>query len=114
MPSRHTNRNAEITHRLAVEAARIMADQSIQDFSIAKRKAAERLKINEPRLWPKNSEIETALLEYQRLFNLNHHTYTLHELRSCALEIMQLLRAFQPHLVGSVPVSYTHLRAHET
>jgi hypothetical protein len=102
MHFRHTNRNADITRRLAVEAARIMADQSIQDFSIAKRKAAERLNIRDPSLWPKNTDIEEALLEHRRLFNLDNNLNTLHELRRCAFRLMQLLQQFQPHLVGSV------------
>ena len=102
MHFRHTNRNADITRHLAVEAARIMDDQGIQEFSIAKRKAAERLNIRDPSLWPKNTDIEEALLEHRRLFNHDNNVNTLHELRSCAFRLMQLLQQFQPYLVGSV------------
>lgn len=98
---RRTSRNTEITRMLAVEAARIMAEQSIQEFSTAKRKAAERLRIRDPKLLPDNIEIEAALLEHRRLFHQGHQDIV-HELRASAFKLMQLLRAYHPHLVGSV------------
>lgn len=101
MHSRRTGRNAEITRMLAVEAARIMAEQSIHEFSTAKRKAAERLRIRDPKLLPDNLEIEAALLEHRRLFHQDHQDI-LHELRTCAFKLMQLLHAYHPHLVGAV------------
>ena len=78
-----------------------MVEQSIQEFSIAKRKAAERLRISDPKLLPDNVEIEAALFEHRRLFDQDHND-VLHELRACALKLMQLLHAYHPHLVGSV------------
>lgn len=101
MHPRRPSRNAEITRMLAVEAARIMAEQSIHEFTTAKRKAAERLRIRDPKLLPDNIEIEAALLEHRRLFHQDHQG-VLHELRACTLKLMQLLHAYQPHLVGSV------------
>jgi hypothetical protein len=88
---------------LAQEAARIMAEHGIRDFFVAKRKAAERLGITDgAAALPKNTEIEAALAEYQRLFGRENHGKSLHAQRLAALEAMRALREFQPRLVGPV------------
>jgi hypothetical protein len=51
---------------------------------------------------PKNTEIEAALGEYQRLFRGESHVEMLFSLRLAALEAMRCLREFEPRLVGSV------------
>ena len=51
-----------------------MAEHGIGDFLAAKRKAAERLGVEDgAAMLPKNSEIEAALAEYQRLFGGESH-----------------------------------------
>jgi hypothetical protein len=88
---------------LAQEAARIMAEHGIQDFGIAKRKAAERLGVTDgAAVLPKNSEIEAALAEYQRLFGGASHLESLQAQRRAALAAMRALREFEPRLVGAV------------
>jgi uncharacterized protein YgbK (DUF1537 family) len=88
---------------LAQEAARIMAEHGIRDFLIAKRKAAERFGVTDgAALLPKNSEIESALAEYQRLFGGSSHLQSLHAQRRAALSAMRYLREFEPRLVGAV------------
>ena len=79
-----------------------MAQQGIGDFLHAKRKAAERLGVDNAAVLPKNIEIEAALREYQRLFGGQSHDQTLKEQRKIALQAMQMLREFQPRLVGPV------------
>jgi hypothetical protein len=79
-----------------------MAEHGIQDFLIAKRKAAERYGVFDGAFLPKNSEIEAALLSYQRLFGGEQHQSSLNEQRRVALEAMRLLEPFEPRLVGSV------------
>lgn len=79
-----------------------MAEQGIEDFLLAKRKAAERLMIGGAAALPKNAEIEAALMERQRLFSNDSHAQHLRTLRSDALRLMRMLREFNPHLVGSV------------
>ena len=79
-----------------------MAQQGIGDFLQAKRKAAERLGVDDAAVLPKNIEIEAALREYQRLFGGQSHDKTLKEQRKIALQAMQMLREFQPRLVGPV------------
>ena len=79
-----------------------MAQQGIGDFLHAKRKAAERLGVDDAAVLPKNTEIEAALREYQRLFGGQSHDQTLREQRKIALQVMQMLSEFQPRLVGAV------------
>jgi hypothetical protein len=87
---------------LAQEAARIMAEHGIRDFLVAKRKAADRFGVTDGAVLPKNTEIEAALGEYQRLFRGDEHAATLHAQRQAALQAMQCLAPFAPRLVGAV------------
>ena len=87
---------------LAQEAARIIVDQGIRDYRIAKIKAAERLGMNTRGALPGNTEIEQALSEHLLLFNGDSHAQLLAELRRAALAAMSLLADFSPRLVGPV------------
>lgn len=89
---------------LAQEAARVMAEHGVRDFLFAKRKAAERFGVVDGSVLPRNTEIEEALQEYQRLFGGDSHVESLHAQRAVALDVMQRLREFQPRLVGPVLV----------
>jgi len=102
MPKKISQRAEDLRRALAQEAARIMAEHGIEDFLHAKRKAADRLGINDVAVLPKNVEIEAALREHQRLFRGDSHETTLKALRRIALDTMRLLGEFQPRLVGSV------------
>ncbi len=102
MPKKFSQRADDLRHALAQEAARIMADQGIEDFLHAKRKAADRLGVHDAAVLPKNIEIEAALRAHQRLFGGDLHDHTLKEQRRIALDAMHLLREFHPRLVGSV------------
>ena len=95
-------RTEELRRTLAQEAARIMADQGISDFLLAKRKAAERFAVTDKSVLPKNTEIEAALAEHHRLFGAHQHEHHVRELREIALDAMRLLQKFQPRLVGPV------------
>ena len=87
---------------LAQEAARIIVEQGIQDFRVAKLKAAERLGMHSQGALPTNAEIETAVSDHLRLFAADDHSSTLHHLRRAALSAMRLLDEFSPRLVGPV------------
>jgi len=102
MPKRNNPRADLLRRALAQEAARIMAEQGIEDFLLAKRKAAERMGATDASVLPKNTEIEEALAEHHRLFEGDNHHSVLADLRRTALKAMQLLREFHPRLVGSV------------
>ena len=95
-------RTRERRHRLAHEAARLMAEGGIRDFRQAKMKAAERLGIHDDASLPRNREVEDALREYQRLFQGDRHADRLRRAREAALEALGFFAAFDPRLVGSV------------
>lgn len=84
------------------ESARIMAEEGVKDFLVAKRKAANRLGVSNKALLPGNAEIEQALLEYQRLFKGEEQAAQSRLLRESALEAMAFLARFRPRLVGPV------------
>jgi hypothetical protein len=98
---RHT-KDQQMRQRLAVEAARILAEGGHHDYQLAKRKAAAHLGAPDTRNLPGNSEIEQALAEYHRLFNAEAQPDRLIELRKSAIEAMNMFQEFQPRLVGVV------------
>ena len=102
MPKRPNPRAELLRHAVAEEAARIMREQGVDDFLLAKRKAADRLGVTDASILPRNTEIEAALVAHQRLFAADRHEAGLVTLRRSALEAMRLLADFQPRLVGPV------------
>jgi len=102
MNRRASPRRDNLRRALAQEAARIMAQHGIHDFLTAKRKAAERLGVADASALPRNTEIEQALMEYQRLFDPGGHELTLEAQRRAALHAMHWLSQFEPRLVGPV------------
>ncbi|WP_433925213.1 hypothetical protein [Stenotrophomonas nematodicola] len=92
----------ERRHRLAHEAARLMAEGGIRDYHQAKLKAAARLDIHDDASLPRNAEIEDALRQYQRLFAGANHGTQLRQRREAALRAMDFLHAFAPRLCGPV------------
>lgn len=79
-----------------------MAEHGIQDFLVAKKKAAERYGVEDGSVLPKNTEIEAALVARQRLFGQLQHESSLGEQRRVAITAMRLLQDFEPRLVGAV------------
>ena len=102
MAKKFSQRTEDMRKALAQEAARIMAEHGIEDYLQAKRKAADRLGVNDVSVLPKNVEIEAALRAHQRLFGRESHDHSLMEQRRVALQTMRLLAEFNPRLVGSV------------
>jgi hypothetical protein len=82
-------------------AARLMAEDGIEDYAQAKRKAARQVGAHDARQMPNNDEIDAALKLYRDLYQ-NDHSAQLRELRQLALTIMRELATFNPYLVGSV------------
>ena len=111
MPHAHARRHAhehaltrtrERRHRLAHEAARLMAEGGIRDYHQAKLKAADRLGIHDDASLPRNREIEDALREYQRLFVGESQAAGVRLRREAAVRALEFLAPFDPRLVGSV------------
>ena len=98
---RDRGRNDE-RNRIAHLAARLMAEDGIEDYAAAKRKAARQAGIPDTRQLPTNEEIDVALRTHQALYGGDAHIERLRELRSRALEVMRGLKRFNPYLTGSV------------
>ena len=88
--------------RIAAAAARMMAEDGVDDFALAKRKAARMLGAIDTQALPGNDEIEAELRRYQTLYQGDEQRERLVELRSAALGIMRALHDFRPYLSGSV------------
>jgi len=88
--------------RIAYLAARLMAEDGIEDYALAKRKAARQAGMPEPRELPTNEEVEEALRTYQQIYHHEEHRNRLRVLRETAVRAMRELARFNPHLTGSV------------
>ena len=87
---------------VANEAARIMREQGVRDFLLAKKKAAQRLGIVDRGALPGNDEIAGAISEQQRLFGGDGYHDRLRALREIALDALGLFQGFEPRVVGGV------------
>lgn len=88
--------------RIAQLAARLIAEDGINDYAQAKRKAARQLGAEESQNIPNNREIEQALKAHHTLFAADSHATRLKDLREEALRVMEVFSGFNPHLTGSV------------
>lgn len=79
-----------------------MAEDGIDSFALAKRKAARQLGAPDSAALPSNDEIEEALHAYRALYQAEEHPQRVAELRRIALSAMQALQAFSPYLTGPV------------
>jgi hypothetical protein len=100
--TRKSVRSGNVRARIAAAAARIMAEDGIDDFSLAKRKAAKQVGAPETQSLPANDEIEAELRAYRALYQPEEQRERLTELREIALQVMQALERFTPYLTGSV------------
>jgi hypothetical protein len=102
MPTRsrfvRNDQRASITYL----AARLIAEEGVQDYGQAKRKAARQLGVEDNRNLPGNDEIEAAVRQHQALYQAEEQPEDLAFLRQKALHAMTLLAPFQPRLAGSV------------
>ena len=100
--ARNSNRQNGMRARIAAAAARIMAEDGIDDFALAKRKAARQLGAVNTQALPRNDEIEAELEAYRQLYQADEHPLRVAELRRVALEAMRALERFTPYLTGPV------------
>lgn len=100
---RRTNRQQlGMRARIAAAAARIMAEDGVDDFALAKRKAARVLGASDTEALPANDEIEAELRAYLALYQAEEHPQRIDELRRIALDAMRTLERFHPYLTGPV------------
>ena len=83
-------------------AAKLMADEGIDDYTAAKRKAAAMLHLPTGSRWPENSEIDAELRAYLRLFRKDEQSKMLADLRRIACDFMVIMQEFRPYLSGAV------------
>jgi len=102
MTRERPNKQGNLREQIAHLAARIMAEDGIDDFGYAKRKAARQAGAHDARAMPDNEEIERALRAYRELYHQGRHEPLIAELRRQALGLMRRLSRFNPYLVGPV------------
>lgn len=89
---------------IAATAARLIAEEGC-DYALAKRKAVRTVlgegEVARAQL-PDNALVEAELRRYLQTFAADSHPAQLAALRRLALEWMNRLAAFNPHLVGAV------------
>jgi hypothetical protein len=88
--------------RIAAVAARLMAEDGIDAFALAKRKAARQLGAPATEALPGNDEVEAELEAYRALYQADEHPGRIAELRRIALDAMQAFERFSPYLTGPV------------
>jgi len=79
-----------------------MAEDGVDNFALAKRKAARQLGAQDARALPNNEEVELELRAYQSLFQGEEQRARIRYLRSRALGAMRTLAEFRPYLAGAV------------
>jgi len=87
---------------IAQAAARLIAEDGINDFALAKRKAARQMGVQAQHHLPDNESIEEALRAYREVFQTASHPQLLRELRDTAYRVMLELEDYTPQLTGSV------------
>jgi hypothetical protein len=106
----------DMRSRIAHLAARLMAEDGIEDYGRAKRKAARQAGVADTRQLPSNEEIDEALRVQQSLYHQPEHEARLRDLRERALKAMREFAEFNPSLTGSVLTGkagrYAHIDLH--
>ena len=95
-------KNQDMRRRIAHVAARILAEDGSLDYGSAKRKAARQLGAPDSDNLPDNQQIDEALRSYQALYQADETRTQVALLRQVAIEYMEQLADFDPHLTGPV------------
>ena len=101
-PKPRISRDKLARREIAGAAARLMAEDGIDDFGYAKRKAARQLGLPEDGALPTNTEVEAELRTYLALYQSEEQPALLKELRGVAIAAMRFLADFNPYLTGPV------------
>ena len=101
-PKPRITRENPARREIASVAARLMAEDGIDDYGYAKRKAARSLGFGDNEALPGNDEVEDAVREYISVFCADTQPAELAALRRLALVWMERLAEFRPYLGGAV------------
>ncbi len=88
--------------RIAQLSARLIVEEGIDNYAVAKRKASERLGLDWRKFLPDDDSVTAALQEYHRIFRFQQQDEFIHHLRMTALQAMEFLGMFSPRLIGTV------------
>ncbi len=102
MARSRSRRDDNLRRHIAYIAARLMAEEGVDDYATAKSKAARQAGLADAHQLPDNHEIESALREYQGLYQAEDQTAHLRRLREVAVKVMTEFAQFRPALVGAV------------
>jgi hypothetical protein len=91
-----------IRFQIAHKAAQMIAEEGINDYAFAKRKAAKFFGLMNGDALPSNDEINDAIKKHQAIFFNEKDKQRLLALRKEALVIMKRLQIFNPFLIGGV------------
>lgn len=86
---------------ISAVAARMVVEEGL-DFGSAKRRAVKQMGLTARSALPSNEEIERAVEDYIAVFCAESQATELHALRLIALEWMERLAPFRPHVAGAV------------
>lgn len=108
MPKNSLKQSHKLRQQIAVEAARLISEEGIDNFQYARKKAAHRFGISDEYAFPDNEEILEQIKTHQTLYHNSSQKQVLKELRQTALNAMKLLNHFKPKLIGSVLSGHAH------
>ncbi len=96
------NTSEELRGLVAEEAARLIYEEGMRDYRLAKLRAAEQLGASlQGSSQPSNEEVEAAIHNRIRLFDSATQPALLRHHREVALEAMDFLRDYRPYLTGA-------------
>jgi hypothetical protein len=90
-----------LKEEIAAAAARMVVEEGLE-YGAAKHRAIKHLGLPGRTALPDNDQIEAAVFEYIAIFCADSQPQELHGLRCLALEWMERLATFRPHLGGAV------------
>lgn len=102
VPDKRKSGREDLRAEIAYRAARLIAEDGVNDFDVAKKKAARQLGVSAGTLLPDDLAVHTALKSHQAIFQQDFQPAECHALRKIAVEVMRWLHHFSPWLVGAV------------
>ena len=91
----------DLKEEIAATAARMVVEEGLE-YGFAKRRAVKQLGVSARAALPNNDQLEAAVQEYIALFCADTQPQELQALRELALEWMERLAPFRPHVGGAV------------
>jgi len=101
MPQRDAP-SSSLRQNIAALAARLVAEDGITDYGLAKRKAARQLGVTHGEAMPNNAEIDAELRAYVALYRDEEDDERLEIMRETAVTLMRVLAPWRPALTGAV------------